>query len=69
LTAIVDSNITTLIAAGVLFWLGTGTIRGFAVTLSLGIVVSMFTAVIFTQFMLKNLVDSKLVNNPGFYGA
>jgi preprotein translocase subunit SecD len=69
LTAIVDSNITTLIAAAVLFWLGTGTIRGFAVTLSLGIVVSMFTAVIFTQFVLKNLVDSKLITNPGFYGA
>ncbi|MDR1204170.1 MAG: protein translocase subunit SecD [Peptococcaceae bacterium] len=69
LTAIIDSNITTLIAAGVLFWLGTGTIRGFAVTLSLGIVVSMFTAVIFTQFVLKNLVDSKLITNPGFYGA
>jgi preprotein translocase subunit SecD len=69
LTTIVDSNITTLIAAGVLFWLGAGTIRGFAVTLTLGIVVSMFTAVVFTQFMLKNLVDSRMISGPGFYGA
>jgi preprotein translocase subunit SecD len=69
LTTIIDSNVTTLIAAGVLFWLGSGTIRGFAVTLTLGIVVSMFTAIVFTQFMLRNIAESQIIKNPGLYGA
>lgn len=66
---IFDSNVTTLIAAGVLFYLGTGTIKGFAVTLSIGILASMFTAITFTRFMLKALADSRLAVNPKFYGA
>ncbi len=52
-TAIIDSNVTTLIAALVLFFYGTGTIKGFAITLGLGIVVSMFTAIVVTKFILK----------------
>ncbi|MBZ4655230.1 MAG: protein-export rane protein SecD [Peptococcaceae bacterium] len=66
---IFDANVTTLIAAGVLFYLGTGTIKGFAVTLSIGILCSMFTAITFTRFMLKHLADSRLVTNSKFYGA
>ena len=69
LTSIVDSNVTTLIAAGVLFWLGAGSIRGFAVTLTLGILVSMFTAIFFTKFMLKNLTESQIIRNPKLFGA
>jgi preprotein translocase subunit SecD len=49
LSSIADSNITTLIAAVVLFGFGTGPIKGFAVTLSLGIFTSMFTAIIGTR--------------------
>lgn len=49
---IVDANVTTLVAAGVLFLLGSGTIKGFAVTLSIGILVSMFTALVVTQVFL-----------------
>jgi protein-export membrane protein SecD len=54
LSAIVDSNLTTLITAGILFYVGTGPIRGFAVTLAVGIIASMFTAifVVRTIFML-----------------
>jgi len=48
-TAIVDSNLTTLLVGGILFALGTGPIKGFAVTMSLGIVTSMFTAIMFTR--------------------
>ncbi len=51
--AILDSNITTLFAAMVLFWLGTGSIKGFALTLSIGILVSMFSALFVTKFLLK----------------
>ena len=53
--AVLDSNVTTLVAAIVLFWLGTGTIKGFAVTLSIGILVSMFTAIFVTKFLLDLL--------------
>ena len=52
-TAILDSNITTLIACGVLFFLGTGTIVGFATTLGIGVIVSMFTALTITHFLLQ----------------
>ncbi len=68
-TTIFDSNITTIIAAGVLFLFGTGTIRGFAITLGLGVLLSMLTAITLTQFMLKLLVNAKVVENPSAYGA
>ncbi len=55
LSAIVDGNITTLIAAGVLLLLAPGTIKGFAQTLALGIVLSMFTALVVTKFVLNAL--------------
>jgi len=55
LSTIADANITTLIAAVVLFVFGTGPIKGFAVVLSLGIVTSMFTAIIGTR-ALVNLI-------------
>ena len=54
LSAILDGNITTLIAAFVLWLLGTGTVKGFAQTLALGIVLSMFTALIVTKFILNS---------------
>ena len=56
---IVDANITTLIAATVLFQFGTGPIKGFAVTLSLGILSSMFTAVFVTKVLLDIVVKKK----------
>jgi len=55
LSTIVDANITTLIAAVVLFNFGTGPIKGFAITLSIGILTSMFTAIMVTRGIV-NLV-------------
>lgn len=52
-SSIADANITTLIAAVVLFAFGTGPIKGFAVTLSLGIITSMFTAIIGTRTVVN----------------
>jgi protein-export membrane protein SecD len=52
LVTIVDSNVTTLIAVLVLFWLGSGPVRGFAVTLTIGVIASMFTAVTVTRLMV-----------------
>ena len=53
LSAIIDGNVTTLIAAAVLWLLGPGTVKGFAQTLALGIVLSMFTALIVTKYIMK----------------
>ena len=67
LSAIVDGNVTTLIAALVLGIMGTGTIKGFAQTLGLGIVVSMFTALVVTRFVL-NAFYALGITNEKFYG-
>lgn len=50
--AIVDANVTTLVAAGLLFYFGSGPVKGFAVTLSIGVLASMFTAVMVTRLMV-----------------
>lgn len=68
LSAIVDGNITTLIAAGVLFFLAPGTIRGFAQTLALGIVLSMFTALVVTRYIL-NAFYALGVKDVKWYGV
>lgn len=57
LVTILDSNVTTLIGAAVLLWLGTGPIRGFAVTLTLGVLASMFTAVLATRWLVELCAD------------
>ena len=68
-STILDSNVTTLIAAIVLIVLGTSTIRGFAITLTIGILASMFTAITFTKFILKNLVAANIIKNTKLFGA
>lgn len=62
-TAILDSNVTTVIAAATLFFVGTGTIKGFAITLSVGIIVSMFTAITLTRMMLQMMSDSGIIHD------
>mgnify|MGYP003302071374 CR=1 FL=1 len=66
--AIIDANITTIIAAVVLYIFGTGTIKGFAVTLGLGIIISMLSAVFGTHYMLKAPIGLN-IRNPKLYGA
>lgn len=68
LSAILDSNITTLIASVVLYIMGTGTIKGFALTLGIGIVLSMFTALFVTKNLLKAVYTLGL-KNPKLYGS
>ena len=65
-TTIFDSNTTTLVAAGVLFFYGTGPIRGFAVTLALGALIHLFTAITFTRFVLTQSVDSNIIRKASF---
>jgi preprotein translocase subunit SecD len=57
LRAIIDSNVTTILAALVLYIYGTGPIRGFAVTLSLGVAISLFTSITVTRTLLENLLS------------
>ena len=68
LVTILDSNITTLMACAVLFYLGTGPIKGFAVTLSIGVILSMFSAVTVTKFLLKFLIDANFTKSPTAFG-
>ena len=67
-SAIVDGNATTLIAAIVLYIMGTGTIKGFAITLMIGIAVSMFTSLIVTRLLLSSLVGLGLKDKK-LYGV
>lgn len=69
IVTILDSNLTTIMAAAVLFYLGTGPIKGFAVTLALGTLLSMFTAVTVTKFLLRFLIYSNITNSPFLFGA
>lgn len=66
-SAIFDGNITTLIAAFVLNWLGSGTVKGFAQTLALGIVLSMFTALVISKYLIY-AVYAVGVRDEKFYG-
>lgn len=68
LAAIIDGNVTTLIAAAVLWLLGPGTVKGFAQTLALGIVLSMFTALVVTKYIMKAFYALGL-KDPKWYGV
>jgi len=58
IVTVLDSNVTTFIAGGVLYFMGSGPIKGFAVTLMLSIVISLFTAITLTRFLMTLLVDT-----------
>ena len=67
MSAIVDGNVTTLIAAVVLLWRGSGSVKGFAQTLALGIVLSMFTALVVTRLLINAVYDLG-IKDAKFYG-
>lgn len=69
MTAIIDSNVTTLVAGVILYFFGEGPIKGFAITLSVGILLSMFTSIIVTRFILNLMAGIKGLNNPKLYGT
>ena len=74
-SAIRDSNITTFIACAVLIWLGTSAtfhasmVSGFAITLFIGVALSMFTAIVITRTFLRLIVASQLITTPSAYGV
>ncbi len=67
-SSIFDSNMTTIISSCVLFYFGTGLIRGFALTLGIGVIISMFTAITVTRTFLRTLITIKRFKNPALFG-
>lgn len=66
---VLDSQVTTAIAAGILLWLGTGPVKGFALTLLVGTILSMFTAITFTRWLVKLAVNTGWFNKRTLFGV
>jgi protein-export SecD/SecF family membrane protein len=66
---VIDAHVTTLIAATTLYFLTTGSVKGFAITLGIGILASLFTAITFTRFVLRLLVGISPKMNTSWYGV
>ena len=66
-SSILDSNITTLIACTALFWLGTGLVKGFALTLAIGVAISMFTALTCSRTLLLFILSFPQFRRPEFF--
>ena len=69
IATIIDANVITLLTAFILFGLATAGVKGFALTLGIGTIVSLLTAVLFTQAVLALLGRSKILRSPAFLGA
>ena len=69
IATIIDANVVTLITAFILFVLATAGVKGFAFTLGVGVLVSLFTAVLFTQAILGTMGRSKILRSPAMLGA
>lgn len=69
MSTIIDSQITTFIAGVVLYNFGTGSIKGFAITLMIGIMASMFTAIVITRSLLKSAIGISNVKNTKYFGV
>src|ERR1700722_9744431 len=69
LTAIIDANVVTIMTAFILFVLPTAEVKGFAFTLGIGVIVSLFTAVLATQAILMTMGDSRMIARPSALGA
>ncbi len=67
-SSIFDSNVSTLLTAGILIFVGTGSLRGFAITLSIGVLLSMFSAVTVSKNFLRIATKFKIFQKPWFFG-
>ncbi len=68
-TAIFDSNVTTVLACSIMFYFGTGLVKGFALTLAIGVLVSMFTAITATRNLLHWVLESRGFKSPTLFGV
>jgi preprotein translocase subunit SecD len=67
--SILYSNLATIMTAGILFWFGTGTVKGFALTLAIGVAISFFTAVVVTQMLLHGAIEISALRQRRLYGV
>jgi preprotein translocase subunit SecD len=67
--SILYSNLATIMTAGILFWFGTGTVKGFALTLAVGVAISFFTAVVVTQMLLHGAIEISSLRQRRLYGV
>jgi preprotein translocase subunit SecD len=67
--SILDSNVSSLITAGILFWFGSSTIRGFALVLIIGVLTSMFTAITVTRTILRWVVKQDWARQANLWGV
>ncbi|TMC58921.1 MAG: SecD/SecF family protein translocase subunit [Chloroflexi bacterium] len=67
--SILYSNLATIMTAGILFWFGTGTVKGFALTLAIGVAMSFFTAVVVTQMLLHGAIEIASLRQRRLYGV
>ena len=67
--SILDSNVSSLITAGILYWFGSSTIKGFALVLIIGVLTSMFTAIVVTRTVLRIVVRQRWAQRPEMYGV
>lgn len=69
LSSIVDSNVTTLLASLILYFIGSGAVKGFAITLMIGIIISLFTGLVVTKVLVNLAVECGLINKVSHFGA
>lgn len=69
LSSIVDSNMTTILCALILYFIGSGSVKGFAITLMIGIIVSLFTALVITKLLINLAVDAGILNKLSYFGV
>lgn len=69
MASIVDSNVTTIIAGAVLYALGTGSVKGFALTLVIGTLISMFTAIVVSKHLISWAINVGLINKASHFGV
>jgi preprotein translocase subunit SecD len=67
--SILDSNVSSLITAGILFWFGSSVIKGFALVLIIGVLTSMFTAITVTRTILRGIVHTDIARNARLWGV
>lgn len=68
-SAIFDSNMNTILSMAVLFYFGTGMVRGFALTLAIGVLISMFTAITATRTLLHYILEARQLRTPTLFGV
>lgn len=68
MSSIVDSNVTTILSALILYFIGSGSVKGFAITLMIGIILSMFTALVVTELLVRLAVNSGILNRLSQFG-